>query len=221
MKLLFFNYEDKTMISLLVTYFVREHWIHWNTSFKRKSRGNDTITKKDRGESYSKPVESTRSNKWTAGHRHSEHTSRLPGSRVTFRLRSGFTFTPHLFFLRAEKSTLPARTSLCSLLPCGSPLPYLSSLLSSSVLSPLPLTSALTSCFLALVAYIISPGVLEMWGSGRYSSELQFDDRLNSASSTPWGWCKAVVTEHFCLQFVCFSFLPSAFIRGDATVMLL
>lgn len=75
--------------------------------------------------------------------------------------------------------------------------------------------------FLALVAYIISPGVLEMWGSGRYSSELQFDDHLNSASSTPWGWCKAVVTEHFCFQFVCFSFLPSAFIRGDATVMLL
>lgn len=221
MKLLFFNYEDKTMISLLVTYFVREHWIHWNTSFKRKSRGNDTITKTDRGESYSKPVESTRSNKWTAGHLHSEHTSRLPGSRVTFRLRSGFTFTPHLFFLRAEKSTLPARTSLCSLLPCGSPLPYLSSLLSSSVLSPLPLTSALTSCFLALVAYIISPGVLEMWGSGRYSSELQFDDHLNSASSTPWGWCKAVVTEHFCFQFVCFSFLPSAFMRGDATFMLL
>lgn len=137
------------MISLLVTYFVREHWVHWNTSFKRKSRGNDTITKTDRGESYSKPVESTRSNEWTAGHLHSEHTSRLPGSTVTFRLRSGFTFTPHLFFLRAEKSTLPARTSLCSLLPCGSPLPYLSSLLSSSVLSPLPLTSALTSPLLS------------------------------------------------------------------------
>lgn len=64
--------------------------------------------------------------------------------------------------------------------------------------------------FLALVAYIISPGVLEMWGSGRYSSELQFDDRLNSASSTPWGCCKAVVTEHFCFQFpVCLLLLPA------------
>lgn len=131
------------MISLLVTYFVREHWVHWNMSFKRKSRGNDTITKTDRGESYSKPVESTRSNKWTAGHLHSEHTSRLPGSRVTFRLRSGFTFTPHLFFSASRK----VNTSSKNILMFPSPL-WISSAIS--------FFSAFFFCLISSASYLSS-----------------------------------------------------------------
>ena len=156
--------------------------------FKRKSQGSDTITKTDRGESYSKPVESTRSSKWTAGHLHSEPTSWQHGdisTPVRFHIHSPS------FSLRAEKSTLPARTVLCSLLPCGSPLPYLSSLLSLSVIH-------------------YQSQVLAMWGSGRYSSELQSDDHLNSASSTLWAWRKVVVTEHVLFP-VCLLLLPPAF----------